>query len=114
MNSNEDAWIFGPEAPRRAEVVLAAVFTDGLPPESPNHSLRRGVCPSAETHGEVARRFAAQVFEGWQGQMNGVKRGRSRRQSGRDRAGHSPALTWLSLVGLLLSRARLRFTRRFP
>src|SRR5436190_22110965 len=27
-------------------------------------------------------------------------------------AGHSPALAWLSLVGLLPSRARLRFTRR--
>ena len=27
---------------------------------------------------------------------------------------YSPALTWLSLVGLLPSRARLRFTRRQP
>jgi hypothetical protein len=27
-------------------------------------------------------------------------------------AGHSPALTWLSLVGLLLSIAQLRFTRQ--
>jgi hypothetical protein len=25
---------------------------------------------------------------------------------------HSPALTWLSLVGLLFSRAQLRFTRQ--
>ena len=27
-------------------------------------------------------------------------------------AGHSPALTWLSLVGLLLSIAQLRFARQ--
>src|SRR6478752_3069059 len=27
-------------------------------------------------------------------------------------AGHSPALAWLSLVGVLPSRARLRFTKR--
>src|SRR5437868_6020781 len=27
-------------------------------------------------------------------------------------AGHSPALAWLSLVGVLPSRAQLRFTRR--
>jgi hypothetical protein len=26
--------------------------------------------------------------------------------------GHSPALVWLSLVGLLASRARLRFARQ--
>jgi hypothetical protein len=29
-------------------------------------------------------------------------------------AGHSPVLTWLSLVGLLPSIARLRFTRQPP
>jgi hypothetical protein len=27
-------------------------------------------------------------------------------------AGHSPALVWVSLVGLLASRARLRFARQ--
>jgi hypothetical protein len=32
--------------------------------------------------------------------------------TGRAAAGHSPVLTWLSLAGLLPSRARLRFTRQ--
>ena len=45
--------------------------------------------------------------------MGWGERGRPRRLSGRGRAGHLPALIWLSLVGLLASRARLRFTRRW-
>ncbi len=46
------------------------------------------------------------------GQKNGaknVKGPRARRPQAR--RAHSPALTWLSLVGLLLSRAQLRFAR---
>jgi hypothetical protein len=53
--------------------------------------------------------------EAWQGQMNeraekpASPNRRSRPGLARD---HSPALTWLSLVGLLFSRAQLRFPRR--
>ncbi len=35
-------------------------------------------------------------------------------QAVRAKRGFLPALTWLSLVGLLASRARLRFTRQKP
>jgi len=35
------------------------------------------------------------------------------RQAAETFADHSPALAWLSLVGLLSSRARFRFTRRY-
>jgi hypothetical protein len=43
--------------------------------------------------------------------MRGSKMG-SPAITGKAAAGHSPVLTWLSLVGLLPSRARLRFTRQ--
>src|SRR3989304_5327824 len=48
------------------------------------------------------------------GQMNEEREGRKRpwRQKPPGPASHSPALVWLSLVGLLASRARLRFARQ--
>ena len=48
------------------------------------------------------------------GQMNEEVKGKKRpwRQKPPGPAGHSPALVWLSLVGLLASRARLRFARQ--
>lgn len=113
MNFNEHAWNLGPETLRRAEVVLAAIFTDGLPPESPcaplpQHSLKRK--EQRETTVACRRRFS----EGWQGRSMGRRElSWLRGEPGQRRAIDAP-LTWLSLVGLLLSRARLRFTRRLP
>jgi hypothetical protein len=113
MNFKRHACQSGPETLRRAEVVLAAIFSDGLPPESPHFPLREeGVKRTAlgETSVALRRRFS----EGWQGRSR-VEKGLSWLwgEPGQRRALDAP-LTWLSLVGLLLSRARLRFTRRFP
>ena len=46
--------------------------------------------------------------------MNEEVEGKKRpwRQKPPGPAGHSPALVWVSLVGLLASRARLRFARQ--
>src|SRR6188768_3407124 len=47
------------------------------------------------------------------GQKNdGVRKKKARNAGAPGSAGCSPALAWLSLVGMLPSRARLRFTRR--
>ncbi len=60
----------------------------------------------------------AGVFEAFQGkrmvQEFGLPKGTLTEQAVRGKRGFLPALTWLSLAGLLASRARLRFTRQKP
>ncbi len=58
------------------------------------------------------------VFEAFQGKKNGSgiwpPKNTLTEQAVRAKRGFLPALAWLSLVGLLASRARLRFTRQKP
>jgi hypothetical protein len=113
MNFNRHACTTGPQTPRRAEVVLAAVFSDGLPPESRLPAAPRA---RARRKAPAARRRAGRgrFSEAWQGRSRGEKGMTRLRNEPGQRCAFDAPLTWLSLVGLLLSRARLRFTRRLP
>jgi hypothetical protein len=104
----------GRETRWRAEVVLAAISRDWLPPESPKYAFGPARSrPNGMTTVKRGRDWRRRFSEEWQG-----KRMRDKEKIGPGRLApqavrkHSPALARLSLVGLLLSRARLRFTRQ--
>jgi hypothetical protein len=97
------------------ECAIAKQRTSGLEDPKKNRHRGRRVRPNRST---CAAACGVGFSEGWQGKrMTGWRRDRpetkqARGDDPRAQRAHSPALTWLSLVRLLPSRARLRFTRR--
>jgi hypothetical protein len=62
----------------------------------------------------VIHRCHGAFWKAWQGQKKQREEKSWPRRVGPGPGGRFPALIWLSLAGVLASRARLRFTRQQP